>query len=241
MWRTNCVSSIARGIELLVLTALTGCATVPKTEPASLPVTLQQSFGACHGRDGSALLTMETSEGSFRADVEWVARTPAKWDLELTNPMGQPLLLLRYKAEDGPFVSSGRLTEHIPKLNVDKNGFLTVDGHFIGIRPEELPCFFAFVLPSAWLDHTLDFQREKDEIRFMSYDRHRDITIEARHLSRPDERQVCARIAWSQYLGAVRREGSLCIQGTASKVATLQGFEGLNIQWRSAPGGGDES
>lgn len=223
------------------MAAWTGCATVPRTEPASLPVTLQQSFGACHGRDGSAQLTVETEEGTLQADSEWVARSPGKWDLELTNPMGQPLLLLRYKREHGPFVSSGRLGERLPALGVDENGFVTVDGYFVGVRPEELACFFGYVLPSAWLDHTYAFRREKDELSFRSYDRHRDIEVTARHISQPNEREVCARIAWSQYLGAVRREGSLCFQGASSKLATLHGFEGWNIKWRTAPEGGDES
>lgn len=224
------------------MAALAGCTTVPKTEPASLPVTLQQSFGACHGRDGSAHFTMQTEDGALQADAEWIARAPGKWDLELTNPMGQPLILLRYKHEQhGPFSSSWRLGERLPALSVDEHGFLTVDGYFVGVRPEELPCFFAYILPSAWLDHTYAFRREKDELSFMSYDRHRDIEVTARHISQPDEREVCARIAWSQYLGAVRREGSLCFLGTPSKMATLRGFEGWDIRWRTLPEAGDES
>lgn len=241
MLKTSYAKWIARGIEFLVVLTGMGCVTVPKTETVSLPVTLQQSFGACKGREGAAQLAVETKEGVFHAEADWVAKMPSGWDLELTNPMGQPLLLLRYKAVDGSFASSGRLAEHIPQLGVDENGFLTVAGYFAGVQPEELACFFGFVLPASWLDRAYEVVRAKDEIRFMSYDRQRRIEVTARNFADPEKRKVCARISWSHFVGAVRRQGTLCIQGASAKTATLEGFSDWRILWRNTPGSGNES
>ena len=223
------VKLVCYGIIVLCLS----CQTVPKPlEDVSLPIPVEQIFSSCSSGQGAlSVNAFKDNEFAGAVEIEWkdTQSKPFGWQSQFLTPIGQELLRFSYIKESSSIHTSGRLSPQFSNIAVS-NGFLKVDGHFVGIRPEEISCFLGFKLPRKWLEHLVNIQEDRDKTLLVFHDKKREIRSV---YSKIDKGNICSSVTWSNYWGMVSSTLTLCLSGHGSnRVGTLQGIEGYRIKWK---------
>lgn len=129
--------------KAITLSSILGCQTLPSPKQIPFPQDIAQICKKCASRDGS--IRYYSEPGSPILLVDWVSDERAGVHAIAQNPLGQKVLELEMTR--GEVNISHELNR---KLTVDAEGFLRVDGHFVGLKANELPCFLGFSLPESW-------------------------------------------------------------------------------------------
>lgn len=200
-------------VALLAVFVLTGCQTIPKPIPLELPITVQEFFDACMAGDGLSSLRIRGPDVDISSlEVEWIGKENRDWSWDITNPLGQSMLTAAYSKEKQSITMGGQAASRVPPLAVGKDGFLRVDGHFVGIRPEELSCFLRMKFPQAWLDIAYSYEEMNARSVILAADKERRITVEVDNIQSVLKRRGCAAVHWSHMLGIVRSEIKFCVK-----------------------------
>ncbi len=209
---------------------LSACQTVPTPIPLQLPITVQDFFDACMVGDGLASLQVRGSDTEISSlEIEWVGKDNRDWKWEITNPLGQTMLTGSYNSAEQKITTSGQAVELVPPLAVGKDGFLRVDGHFVGIRPEEMSCFLRMKFPQHWLDRAFAYEEIENRAIILAADKERRIDIEVEHIQSVLKRRGCANVRWSNLLGIVRSQIKFCIKPGKQPSMTVTGFDDWHL------------
>lgn len=210
----------------IVAIVLTGCQTIPKPIPLQLPITVQEFFDACMAGDGMSSLQVRGPDIDISSlELEWIGKANREWRWEITNPLGQSMLMASYQQEKQSITMGGQAASRVPPLTVGTDGFLRVDGHFVGVRPDEMSCFLRMKFPQAWLETAYSYTEVDARSLILAGDRERRISIDIEHIQSVLKRRGCASVRWSKMLGLVRSEIKFCIKPGKLPTMTVTGLD----------------
>jgi len=204
-----------------------GCQTVPPIENLRLPPAAEAAFAPCGAGDGALLVKIYTdNQLAMSGELEWLA-APTGWKWELTSMIGQRLLRTEYAAPH--VVSSGPLAAQLPEIATDAEGFLMVEGHFIGLKAAELACLMSFKFPRSWLAGAIRYDDKEPQAILEIAETRRQIRM---NIARNEQQQSCARISWGGFLGLFRRNLDLCYPRKTPKEGAASGLADYVITWK---------
>lgn len=195
--------------------ALSHCATMVKDPYRTVPERFRQQFSACYPVVQEATVKWQsTDENSATGDVppsmslDLNSENIARWGLDVSSPLGQALLSV--DVIDQRIVTKGELAGVLPPLAIRQDEYLSVDGHFVGILAEEIPCLMAFRFPKDWLGvFTREARTESGYIaQFESS--HRRVTYSIDTVDPVVTARQCATMEWSSWLGLNRQSMTWC-------------------------------
>lgn len=216
---------------------LVSCQTLPDPIPYTLPATASSLFGACGESDGSVQLEVQRGPESKTQAIDWLGKGRKGWIAEAYNPLGQTMLRLEWAPEKaGGIRIKGAVAGQLPPVRVDDNGFLTVDGYFAGLRPEEIPCLLKFRLPSAWLQRVVRKRESVGKIVLDIREEHRRMEVTIVGENTLKKRRVCALLEWSRWLGMSGSAVRICMHQEDPAWAEVQGLGEYQVKWRDLDG-----
>ncbi len=216
----------------LASAALSGCVTVGSKDAPPMPADVATLFKACAPADGGVALTVREDEETLGSgELDWVAK-PGSFESELSGPIGQTLLALKWSGGRGAekVEVGGELADRVPTVQVTKQGFLEVDGHFVGLKAAEVPCVLQAALPSSWPSGLVDVTREKGgkTLAFSENRRTMTVTIPGPGATRGG---YCAEIAWPIFL-VFHRSLTWCVESREkAERGTVTGLGGYDVAW----------
>jgi hypothetical protein len=160
-----------------------GCTTTYQYSEVQLPAYASSLFVDCSNTNGALNFQIDRQLKKIdEIDLEWAAKNTGDWGLASYSPLGQTLFQVHFTKSTQSFEASGRHKQWLDRLEIQSDGFLYYEGHKIGLRPDEFPCFFASRLPRSWLLHVTDFYENSKGLVLKVEDRDRrsEILI-ARH------------------------------------------------------------
>lgn len=201
-----------------------------------MPAVLDPYFTGCFPADGAASLQIYEGEGLIGSgDLAWTAGKDGTWEAEVVSPLGQTLL--RVKKGRSKLTTAGSLVARLPKVAIRSDGFLEVDGHFVGIKAAEIPCILGFHLPRAWLDGLLSLKNDANSTSIDVTENQRDITLKVTGVRQGGIEKTCSRISWSSFLGLFGTDIDWCQElGGASgtrivRKAAIKGIQDYSLRW----------
>lgn len=215
----------------VILFAMFSCQTAPPSEPIVIPMKLQKIFVPCLSGDGAVNMQVYHENALIgSADLDWIANETG-WQAELMDPLGGSILRLNFDNIRKQISSAGPLSSKLPKLSVDGEGFLTLDGEFSGVKLREMTCFLRGKLPVSWLAKTTAFQRDSQSVRLMFDDAQRLISTELELGDHGEVVKKCSKIQWSHLLGLFRTEVFLCLEVDVKAQGSLSGIDSYEVKW----------
>jgi hypothetical protein len=188
-----------KGILALSLILL-GCATTQAYKPIQIPAFAGAYFSECSGKDGSVSIEM-FSEGKVQQifDADWTSDGSGDFGMASYSPLGQTLFQIDYNQKQKEFKQSGKTFPVFEKLASGDSQIISVDGHEIGLRTDEIGCLLNHKIPQRWLKKIVAETDSANEIQYMIADSDRSIRLN-KHGNRSEEYWK-ADIKWSLYLG----------------------------------------
>lgn len=229
----NVTARAVRALASLIGVALltVGCQTWGgrTQERGELPADLAPIFRTCAPSDGGiAIKVHERGALKGAADLDWIAKSQQVFDMQLTGPIGQTLLMVR--RDSANLTLTGPLAAKVPPTKVLANGFLEVDGHFIGLRASEIPCLFRAALPSAWLQRLDSFESDDKETRIFVEEPRRDIVVSVAKTSK-GYADYCVEVSWRTFL-FFSRSFTWCNKDlTEARQGVLSGLGDYTLEW----------
>lgn len=217
---------------MLIAAVTLGCQTLPKIEIASLPPTLEGLFTICSGGEGSlSVSVLIESEFLGSALFDWVSdreRRGTEWNGEFRTALGHSILTVSLGGRE--IIMSGAIARQLPPIRIRPDGFLEIDGHFVGIKGKELPCLFKFRFPREWLAKITRFEREADRALLESEPDGRSVKVVAEGMSSPPARSVCAEVSWRRFFGMVKSVATFCHHYDKQKRSSLK-VGSIEVNW----------
>lgn len=222
-----------RVVALMLL--LTGCITGAPSEPKILPAVVHPLFEPCVPNDGASAVQI-FKDGLIQAtlEVQWKAKGDGDWALEVTNAAGITMVSLEKAGAKLNFAGKG--VQRFPKLSIDSEGFLEVDGDAVGIKASEVPCVLGFRLPRSWMSLVRDVETEGKKMSVEMADGRREIRMTVKDTDKADA--SCTRITWSNYL-LFKQKLNWCRSGASAqkRQAAMTGIENFTFKWVAADDG----
>jgi len=217
---------------LLSAMILSGCQTTPAPKMMQAPSDFEEGFFTCGDGDGELLARLLEGKQVIEAvPLDWVAWQRRGWAVEGTSPFGQTLFRLTFDSSNGKFSTSGALSR-LPSLTTNEDGYLVVDGRWIGLKPEEIPCFFSGKVPVSWLKRVVNWQRARHELVFTSQEKGRSMYVRM-EIDEQNTINFCSRVIWQYYWGLVSRELTIC---SSSFVTSFSGYQDYRLEFERQNG-----
>lgn len=215
---------------LLVLgLLLQGCQTTAPSGDVKVPAVLDHLFIPCQPGDGATTLQVFDSGHLLGSgEAEWIAKGPGTWDVEVSSAVGSTMLKLQRRT--GEVKAEGKLAAKVPKLAVNGNGFLEIDGHFVGLKADEIPCLLNFGLPRPWMTQAaaLELSDRRTVVDFVEPSR--TMTVTATDLGNRTREKVCTELSWRSFLW-FHDSLTWCQAPSGKREATLSGVADYSIKW----------
>lgn len=217
----------------IVLTGLS-CQTTKSVE-VTLPAAMEGAFDTCGKSDGEFSFVVEQKNvPAFNGTAEWAGESPHKWEIIVYHVMGQNLLRTKYdKAADGMIIS-GPLATKVPKIATNRDGFITVDGHFVALKASEIPCLLKWKFPRTWRTQVYQVENKDSMIRLYGGDDERDWEISAPKLANLRNRDICTTVRWSRFLGMFKSHVSFCMRILSPQRGVVSGIDNYRVEWKNA-------
>ena len=159
--------------------------------------------------------------------LDWQANDRSKWTYELSSTFGQTLFGI--SRQDGPPKVYGILAETGPKIEVEGSDFISVDGHLVGLKIDELPCILAGTLPFGWRASLRQVVGKESTFGTRDDDRVIEVALTDLDATRPS---FCATVSWRAYF-FFSRSLCYCRAGADRRYNTLMVPGGYNVEWRA--------
>lgn len=206
---------------------LAGCQTVPTPKEMQVPRDFEEGFFTCGDGDGELMARLlEAGQVKDTAPLDWISWDQKGWAVEGTSPFGQTLFRLTYDSPNKQFSTSGALNR-LPQLTTNDDGYLVVDGRWVGLKPQEIPCFFSGKVPASWLMRVVNWQRSKHELVFTTQEKGRSIYVRM-EVDEQNTINFCSRVIWEYYWGFVSREVQIC---SSNYVTSFSGFQDYRLEF----------
>lgn len=221
---------LACGLLALLISA---CQTTPAPQAMRAPEAFQEAFSQCNKGDGEVLARLLEGEQVINTvPMDWVAWGRRGWAVEGTSPFGQTLFRLTYQGVDRSFATSGAFPGRLPDLASNEDGYLVIDGRWIGIRASEIPCFLKGQVPTAWLQSVIHWKLSSHELVFTSKEKGRALYVRM-EVDEQNSINYCSRIVWSYYLGLVSRELKIC---SSNILTSFSGYQNYRLELERSDG-----
>lgn len=213
-------------IFVLLALALVACQTTPPPQAKRAPANLEEAFSTCQEGDGEVLARLlEHGQVIETVPLEWAAWYNKGWAFEGVSPFGQTLFRLNYQQGDGKFLGSGAIA-NLPPLSTNDKGFIVVDRRWVGIKPQEIPCFLDGKIPSDWLKRIVKWEPSAHELVFTSMEANRAMYVRM-EVDEQNTINYCGRIIWKYYWGMISRELKVC---STNFVTTVSGYQDFRLE-----------
>jgi hypothetical protein len=198
-----------------------------------IPVIFQPLFSACYPIDREASLRI-TKLGSnvFSSNVVWSFETAKKAEIQFNGPLGDTQL--QVKRDERAWVVSGAGDLRIGESS---QGTLSVDGHDIPLKSDEIGCVLSGVWPNEWLATLNVADKGPVSIQLSGADelRHVDLDISLRKVAdgfHSSDIKSCAVLTWGGFMGMFRRAATICRERKADSVSMrLSGINDYIADW----------
>lgn len=208
---------------------LVNCVTVPY-KPVTLPITVDARFDRCLAGDGLGRITLEEKDLRLDLDLEWIIQDGVL-NSQMFSSLGETLLSLKVVREPPELQIDGRVKEKLPTIELDNDGFLEIDGNFVGIKGWELACFLKHRFPRSWLDHVRQHEINENTIKLRVEEDGRDIDLRANTVPL-DNIKVCAVINWRNAFGIVKSTLEVCnVEEKGTYSTTFSGYDDYELKW----------
>lgn len=196
-WRSPRNSGI-----LVFSLSLAGCATTQSYKPIQLPAFAGAYFSECSGKDGSVSIEL-FSEGRVHQifDADWTSDENGDFGLASYSPLGQTLFQLDYSQKQDAFRQTGKPFAGLEKLAVGRRHLVSLDGHEIGLRTDEIACLLNHKIPQRWLKKIVAETSSANEVQYVVADSDRSIRLSLNKHGNRSEEYWKADINWSLYWG----------------------------------------
>ncbi|SME87739.1 hypothetical protein [Pseudobacteriovorax antillogorgiicola] len=216
-------------LSLPLLAFVSACQTTSYIEP-KLPIAVERLFSTCSQGEGNVFLSVrDQGQYLFGTEMDWVANGSQAWSLEAYNSFGQtvgrvhgdlqkPGLLLSLPAIDAGQVS------------VDENKSIYIQGHYIGIKLDEIPCLLTGRIPKSWQANITSYEETQKGAKLAFHHGNRNISLILNDLAkvRPS---FCADYQWSEYMGFVNHQFEHCFLGKDPASSLIKYGQGVTIKW----------
>lgn len=223
---------IERFLTVALVVQLVSCVSSrPKVVDVSLPAVFESFFSMCSDADGALNVQVYQADSLKGAsELEWIAEKSKGWRAEMINPLGRSLLLLEFDQAGQVITQNGPLARSLPTVKVE-NGFLNIDGHFIGLKPEELGCFLNFKLPRSWLASAVDYQQMEEKLILDFWADERKMHTEISGLSENLNSNTCTTISWSRFWGLSSTQIQICYELSKGRIGQMNGVGDFLVKW----------
>lgn len=209
---------------------LSSCQTIPKSISPKLPITVERLFSSCSHADGSGYLKFENSgDLNFGTEIDWVAKNEQSWHAEAYNSFGQTIGRINARL-DPPNLKVSIPRVNTESLSVDEGGRLLYDGHFVGLKANEIPCLLIGKIPSDWKDNIIAYKQVNNSAEFRIVHDGRKLQISINHLDR-ERASFCSYYSWTEYMGLVNYKFEHCFLGKEPSTAVIQYENGVKVKW----------
>lgn len=196
------------------------------------PEDFAEGFSSCSNGEGELLARLlDQGQVVDTVPLDWVAWEQKGWAIEGTSPFGQTLFRLKYDSSDSSFQTSGALAK-LPQMATNEDGYLMVDGQWVGLRPQEIPCFLQSKLPKAWLERVVEWKRSAHELVFITQEKNRAMYVRV-EVDEQNSLNFCSRIIWNYYWGIVTREVQVC---GSNYITSIRGLEDYRLEFEQRNG-----
>jgi hypothetical protein len=206
-----------------------GCVATGPKESRQLPASMESYFRICSPLNG-AMVVRASDEGNLlgSSEMEWESEE-AGWDIEISNSAGFNLATIVNAGRK--ITITGQQAGRLPPMAVNTDGFLEVDGNFIGIKAREIPCLLASALPRSWTPFIYSVEGNQDDrFKILIEDDEREIVVRTRHLGDQSKEQICADISWRNKL-IFRSTLKWCVEGKDLNTGEISGINDLSVKW----------
>lgn len=226
LWR-RCGNNLI--LAIAILTVIPGCVGTGKKEVADLPASVEAYFRICHPLDGAMVLQVfETGDMLGSAELDWVS-SPDGWKIDVSSAAGFNIVSLDQSGKD--LKVTGTMAGKFPKVIVDDDGFLEVDGNFVGLKSSEVPCLLRGTLPRSWAPLVYAVEGKQDlRMKIRAEDDDRNILIRTRNLGDSIDEEVCADISWRNML-FFKSKLKWCVSGKGLNKGSISGIKQFSIKW----------
>ncbi len=187
---------------LIASLSLVSCATTETYKPIQLPAFAGAFFSECAGKDGSISIEIFSS-GKVQQifDADWTSDVNGDWGLASYSPLGQTMFQLDFMHKPQTFKQSGKSFADLESLAVGNQHVLSLNGHEIGLRADEVTCLLNHKIPQRWLKKIVSDVSTSKEIQYVISDSGRTINLSLNKHGNRSEEYWKADIAWSLYWG----------------------------------------
>jgi hypothetical protein len=216
-------------LVFFVTAGLSGCVGVGKKEPVPLPAAMESYFRICSPLDG-ALVMQVFNAGDLlgSAEMDWSSDEKG-WKIDLSNAAGFNIASLTQNGNT--LKTTGSQAKKMPAMSVDGEGFLNIDGNFVGIKSKEIPCLLHGALPRSWTPLIFAVEGHQDKrIKISIGDDQRDIIVRTRHLGDSKSEEICAEISWRNKL-IFSSTVKWCVSGAGLKKGEITGIKDYSVKW----------
>jgi hypothetical protein len=196
-WRNLQTSGI-----LLLSFGIVSCATTHDYKAIQLPAFAGAFFSECSGKDGSVSIEVFSS-GKVQQifDADWTSDANGDWGVASYSPLGQTLFQLDYVQKQQAFKQTGKPFAGLDSLSVGSKQIISLEGHEIGLRTDEIACLLNHKIPQRWLKKIVSETVTANDIKYLVIDSDRKINLSLnKHGNRTDEYWKTD-ISWSLYWG----------------------------------------
>jgi hypothetical protein len=215
---------------LLIMTFFfVGCVATGPKESRTLPASMESYFRICNPLSG-AMVVRALDDGNLlgSSEMEW-SSSDSGWRIDLSNAAGFNLATLINTGRN--LTRTGEHAGRLPPMSVDAEGFLEVDGNFVGIKAQEVPCLLASALPRSWIPLIYMVEGNQDSrFKISIEDDERDIIVRTRNLGHPEKEQICAEISWRNKL-IFKSTLKWCVEGKGLMKGEMSGLNNLSVKW----------
>jgi hypothetical protein len=172
------------------------------------------------------------SFGSQHLDLDLLLQDPESWEVEGTDLLGRELFRLTYI--NGGFTNRYSRGIGLDRLEVDPDGFLAWDNHFVPFKAQDVAAILHSCLPLRWRRLKWQYVTEVDA----------STAIKAQDLGgqnseilivRKSNGSICSKVSWRVLLGLSKQEISWCRseQGANRESIMYFSFSGsTQISWK---------
>lgn len=216
---------------LLTVTVLFGCQTIPYDEAPIFSANENRYFSDCRGEGGGFFVTADKGQANFRARFDWIAQAKGSFEAEVSDILGRRLG--RLQVANNEF--RARPFQMRRSIRILEDGFLEIDGHFVPLKVDEIPCILGFVFPRDWKDAFVGQKRSVDRTVYFSFDKYRKLEVSLSKVPSAVN-DSCATLSWSSFLGLISHRLRWCYFGAHHPFkGEIRFSDDAFIQWEEEP------
>ena len=140
---------------------------------------------------------LHETEVVLNSQMEWIMDHAGVFKAAFVGPLGNDLLFFQASKDE---VSLQGL-ERFSKINfsIDDDGFFTIGGHWLGLKPGEIPCFLKGTFPLDWLQKANLYEYAHDHQVILVDDSQRDIRVDLYSNPKKEIIKKCIHISWNVF------------------------------------------